>query len=75
MKAEAFRLRAIGIEDKVFGPDHPEVTTTLNQQALMLYKQVKRVYPHGLRVSSIGLDEHVAGRHDRLSEQLVQNMF
>lgn len=43
-EAEAFFLRAIGIQEKVPGPDHLDVATTLNNLAKMLYKQVTPVF-------------------------------
>ncbi|CAN0462129.1 unnamed protein product, partial [Scytosiphon promiscuus] len=50
-EAEVLCLRAIGIREKVLGPDHPEVATTLNNLALLLKQQVRPVHAHGLRPS------------------------
>ena len=40
-EAEAMYLRAIGIEENVLGPDHPEVAATLSNLAGLLAKQVR----------------------------------
>lgn len=49
-EAKALYLRAIGIEEKVLGPNHPRVATTIKNLAGLLCKQVIHVYSHGMRL-------------------------
>lgn len=67
MEAEVLYLRAIGIEEEVLGPNHPQVATTLHNLALLLGEQVIPVYFHDLQLVSVWVGELVGGRHDRLS--------
>lgn len=39
--ADSLYLRALEINEKAFGPDHPDVATTLNNRAMLLETQVK----------------------------------
>ena len=40
-------LRAIGIEEKALGSNHPELAKSLNSRAIMLGQQVTRVARRG----------------------------
>ena len=44
-EADALLLRAIGIQEKALGPDHPEVAKSLTIRANVLRAQVLRVSP------------------------------
>lgn len=40
-EADALHQRAMAIEEKVYGPNHPEVATDLNNRADLLCTQVR----------------------------------
>ena len=39
-EADVLLLRIIGIEEKALGPDHPDLSTSLNKRAQVLQAQV-----------------------------------
>ena len=41
-EAEPLYRRSLAIDEKVYGPDHPEVATDLNNWAVLLEKQVRK---------------------------------
>lgn len=42
-EAGQFYQRALAITEKVYGPNHPEVAQSMNNQATLLFKQVRTV--------------------------------
>ena len=42
-EAEPLYVRAMAIDEKVYGPDHPEVARDLNNRAELLQQQVRAV--------------------------------
>ena len=44
-EADALHLRAIGIQEKALGPDHPDLAKSLGNRANVLKAQVLRLSP------------------------------
>lgn len=42
-EANSLFKRSLAIDEKVFGPDHPKIATTLNNWAVLLENQVRAV--------------------------------
>ena len=49
-EAEPLYKRCLVIDERVYGPDHPEVATDLNNWAILLESQVRavRIFPKTL---------------------------
>ncbi|CBN74654.1 kinesin light chain-like protein [Ectocarpus siliculosus] len=61
-EADPLYLRAIEVGEKKLGPDHPDLATWLNNQAVLLRKQGKYDEAGPLYRRSLAIDEKVYGR-------------
>ncbi|CAM9368870.1 unnamed protein product [Ectocarpus fasciculatus] len=60
-EADALFIRSLAIDEKVYGPDHPKVATTVNNRAGLLRGQGKYDEAEALYVRSLAIREKVYG--------------
>lgn len=74
-ETEALYLRAIGIKEKVLGPDHHTVATTLNNLAELYRVQVRVVFSLCLWLVNVWFDIGIAEGRGCLLGHLLRNII
>ena len=70
-EAEPLYQRALGIREKVLGPEHPEVATSLNNRAELYYAQGKYSEAEPLHQRALGILEKALGpEHPNVASSL-----